>query len=405
MISPTQARLGELAEPARSITYDVVKPGPEQEDGVLFVRGGDVLGGRLAIDALRTITSSVSAEYKRTLLRGGELLVSLVGNPGEVAIAPETLAGANIARQVGLVALRPEVNAQFVMYYLMSPRGRADLFTQTGGAVQQVINLADLKRVVVPLPSRLEQDRIADILSAYDNLIDNNRRRMALLEEAARQLYREWFVRLRFPGHEHTRIIDGVPERWERKPLRALADFRLGKMLDQNKNKGDLMPYLANINIRWDQIDLHNLREMRFEDDELDTFGLCHGDIVMCEGGEPGRCAIWKEQLPNMMIQKAVHRIRAHPCVSYLFLYYSLRHKGKSGQMAMLFTGATIKHLPREKLALVGVDVPPQQLIAHFVEQVDPIERQVALLEAANRRASHARDLLLPRLMSGEIAA
>ncbi|MCE3000608.1 MAG: restriction endonuclease subunit S, partial [Betaproteobacteria bacterium] len=186
--------MGELTDPERSITYGVVKPGPEQEDGVLFVRGGDVLGGRIAIDVLRTITPSVSAEYKRTLLRGGELLVSLVGNPGEVAIAPESLAGANIARQVGLVALRSDVNARYVMYYLMSPMGRADLFTQTGGAVQQVINLADLKRVVVPLPSQLVQNRIADILSNYDDLIENNRRRMALLEEAARQLYREWFV-------------------------------------------------------------------------------------------------------------------------------------------------------------------------------------------------------------------
>jgi type I restriction enzyme S subunit len=80
-----------------------------------------------------------------------------------------------------------------------------------------------------------------------------------------------------------------------------------------------------------------------------------------------------------------------------------LRHKGQSGQIATLFTGATIKHLPREKLALVTIGVPPVQLMAHFVNQVDPIERQIAFLETANRRASQARDLLLPRLMSGEI--
>ncbi len=398
------SRLGQLTEPERAITYGVVKPGPELEDGVLFVRGGDVSGGRIDIDALRTITPSVSAEYKRTLLRGGELLVSLVGNPGEVAIVPESLAGANIARQVGLVALQPSVNARFIMYYLMSPNGRADLFTQTGGAVQQVINLADLKRVNVPVPAKDTQDRIADILSAYDDLIENNRRRMALLEESARQLYREWFIRLRFPGHEHTRTIDGVPEGWARRALGELADFRLGKMLDQNKNKGDLRPYLANINIRWGEVDLHNLREMRFEEGELEKFGLRYGDIVMCEGGEPGRCAVWKEQLPGMMIQKAVHRIRAYPNVGYPFLYYGLRHMGQAGQLSMLFTGSTIKHLPQEKLALVMISTPPVRLISHFVEIVEPIEKQIALLETANRRATHARDLLLPRLMNGEIA-
>ncbi len=227
---------------------------------------------------------------------------------------------------------------------------------------------------------------------------------MALLEESARLLYREWFVRLRFPGHEHTHIVNGLSEGWARKSLGEVADFRLGKMLDQNKNKGELMPYLANVNVRWGAIDLDNLREMRFEDNELDTVGLKYGDIVMCEGGEPGRCALWKEQLPRMMIQKAIHRIRAHPEVSCMYLYYCLRHKGQSGQLASLFTGATIKHLPREKLAMVQVDIPPVPLVMLFVEQVDFLERQSTLLEAANRRASQARDLLLPRLMSGEIA-
>jgi type I restriction enzyme S subunit len=175
-------------------------------------------------------------------------------------------------------------------------------------------------------------------------------------------------------------------------------------MLDQNKNKGELMPYLANVNVRWGSIDLDDLREMRFEDDELDTFGLRYGDIVMCEGGEPGRCALWKEQFPRMMIQKAIHRIRAYPEVRYSFLYQCLRHKGQSGQLAPLFTGATIKHLPGEKLAIVQVDIPPLPLMTLFAEQVDVIEKQITLLEGANRRASQARDLLLPRLMNGEIA-
>lgn len=174
-------------------------------------------------------------------------------------------------------------------------------------------------------------------------------------------------------------------------------------MLDQNKNKGDLRPYLANVNVRWGNIDLDNLREMRFEEGELDSYGLNYGDIVMCEGGEPGRCALWKEQLPGMMIQKAIHRIRARPEINQLFLYYSLRHLGESGRLAMLFTGSTIKHLPREKLALVNVRVPGTLLMTAFAEIVDPIEKQITALEGASRSASRARDLLLPRLMDGRI--
>jgi type I restriction enzyme S subunit len=175
-------------------------------------------------------------------------------------------------------------------------------------------------------------------------------------------------------------------------------------MLDQEKNRGDLMPYLANVNVRWGEFDLRELREMRFEHDELEVFGLKFGDIVMCEGGEPGRCAIWKEQMPGMMIQKALHRIRCRENMDHAYLYHSLRHQGQSGHLATLFTGATIKHLPREKLAKVTLVVPPAGLMDLFSKHVHPVERQVGLLEAANRRAMEARDLLLPRLISGELA-
>ena len=179
---------------------------------------------------------------------------------------------------------------------------------------------------------------------------------------------------------------------WEKQPLEVVADFCLGKMLDQKKNRGDLLPYLANVNVRWGSFELDDLREMRFEHHELDRFGLKNGDIVMCEGGEPGRCAIWKEQKPNMMIQKALHRIRPHECVSNEFLFYSLLYKGRTGGLAPLFTGATIKHLPREKLAKVEVEVPPlpvQTRIASILSAYDDLiennRRRIQLLEQAAR--------------------
>ncbi|UHD18313.1 restriction endonuclease subunit S [Thiocapsa bogorovii] len=280
----------------------------------------------------------------------------------------------------------------------------SDLRGYVTGAAQPKLSQGNLRKVTFLCPSYQEQLRIEAVVSEYDDLIENNRRRMALLEEAARQLYREWFVRLRFPGHEHTRIIDGLPEGWERRSLNDLAEFQLGKMLDARKNRGELRPYLANINVRWGQIDLSYLREMPFEEHEIDKYGLRYGDIVMCEGGEPGRCAIWKGQAPGMMFQKAIHRIRAAESFDHHFLYYSLYYKGISGQLAGLFTGATIKHLPREKLAKVDVKVPPRRLIGLFSEHVGPIEQQIGILQAAARRATEARDLLLPRLMSGEIA-
>src|SRR5919109_1903819 len=181
--------------------------------------------------------------------------------------------------------------------------------------------------------------------------------------------------------------------KWSVRPLDEVADFCLGKMLDEKKNRGEPLPYLANINVRWGEFDLENLREMRFEYDEMDRYGLKYGDIVMCEGGEPGRCAIWKDSVPGMMIQKALHRIRPYGCLDHRFLFYSFLHKGKIGGFAALLTGGTIKHLPREKLAQVEVAFPELELqrrIADILSAYDNLiennRRRMELLEEAARQ-------------------
>ena len=188
------------------------------------------------------------------------------------------------------------------------------------------------------------------------------------------------------------RVQSRLPVKWERKPLESVAEFCLGKMLDQKKNRGELRPYLANVNVRWAGFELDELREMRFEDHELDRYGLKKGDIVMCEGGEPGRCALWKDQRPGMMIQKALHRIRPAECLRSEFLFYSLLHKGRAGRLAPLFTGATIKHLPREKLAKVEVEVPPLEvqdritsILSAYDDLIENNRRRIQLLEQSAR--------------------
>ena len=179
---------------------------------------------------------------------------------------------------------------------------------------------------------------------------------------------------------------------WEKRCLGDVADLCLGKMLDEKKNKGGPLPYLANINVRWGEFDLGNLREMRFEDREKERYGLKYGDIVMCEGGEPGRCSIWKENVPGMMIQKALHRIRPHACIDFSFLYYTFLLKGRAGEFAGLFTGSTIKHLPREKLVKLEIQFPQlvaQKRIAEILISYDDLiennRRRMVLLEESAR--------------------
>ena len=104
--------------------------------------------------------------------------------------------------------------------------------------------------------------------------------------------------------------------------LGDITESCLGKMLDAEKNKGEYEPYLANINVRWGEFDLDNLSQMRFEEKEQERYGIRYGDLIMCEGGEPARCAIWRDEIPNMKIQKALHRIRPKDCVDVEYLYY-----------------------------------------------------------------------------------
>ena len=180
---------------------------------------------------------------------------------------------------------------------------------------------------------------------------------------------------------------------WAAKKLDEIADFHLGKMLDEKKNKGDPLPYLANVNVRWGEFELSDLRLMRFETSELERFSLKYGDIVMCEGGEPGRCAIWKEQLPKMMYQKALHRIRSREGVDNRFLYYAFLHKGKRGGFSPLFTGSTIKHLPKQQLAKVEVEIPDLQeqlriadLLSKYDDLIENNKRRIELLEESARQ-------------------
>jgi type I restriction enzyme S subunit len=369
--------LSELTEKDRSITYGVVKPGEEVDNGVAFIRGGDVSQGRIAIDVLRTISPQLSQTYKRTLLRGGELLISLVGNPGEVAIAPSSLQGANIARQVGLIALKPEVDAKYVMYFLMSPVGRAELFTRTGGAVQQVINLAELKTVAVPLPSLAVQQRISEILSSYDDLIDNNRRRMALLEDSARQLYREWFVRLRFPGHEHTPIVDSVPQGWERKTLGESITLNYGKALKAELRVEGDYPVYGSSGI----VGTHEKP-------------LVQGPaIVLGRKGNVGS-VYWSSK--SFYAIDTVYFVS--PESSSLYLYYVLKH------MHFISTDVAVPGLNRDFAYSRPMLHPPETLLRSFHETVDPIHAQLDKLDETNQKLRQARDLLLPRLMSGELA-
>jgi type I restriction enzyme, S subunit len=162
--------------------------------------------------------------------------------------------------------------------------------------------------------------------------------------------------------------------KWETRKLGEISEMCLGKMLDKEKNKGSFHPYLANLNVRWGSFELSNLQKMRFEDSEQDRYGLQHGDLVICEGGEPGRCAIWRNEIPNMKIQKALHRVRINSDYCNEFIYYRLFRAGRNGELSKHFIGSTIKHLTGIGFKQVEFLIPSlgvQRKIAEVLRSLD----------------------------------
>lgn len=145
-----------------------------------------------------------------------------------------------------------------------------------------------------------------------------------------------------------------IPDTWEWVRLAEISEMCLGKMLDKTKNKGVLHPYLRNVNVRWGAFDLTDILQMKFENDEEEKYSVKYGDLVVCEGGEPGRCAVWSDKDSTFRIQKALHRIRFSSCVDPFFGYRVFEYYACNGYFSKRFSGETIKHLPGAVLANIA---------------------------------------------------
>ena len=197
-----------------------------------------------------------------------------------------------------------------------------------------------------------------------------------------------------------------LPDGWEMKRLGEVADCRLGKMLDKNKNVGELRPYLRNINVQWGHFVLDDIKEMRITDTEVERYGVRPGDLLVCEGGEPGRCAVWREDR-TMFFQKALHRVRPHAGVSADYLQHYLRFAALSGQLEPLFTGTTIKHLPGVKLAQVQLLLPPAEEQLRLVQLIEGhwsrLEGAEDALHEASQKLGYLRLSVLAHAFTGRL--
>ena len=263
-----------------------------------------------------------------------------------------------------------ELNVEYLKVFLKSPIGNTRIRAKTKGAVRDSLSFGSLCEIKVPIFPVDQQLHIANLLSKAENLISQRKESIRLLGEFLKSTFLEMFG-------------DPIANRlkW---PLLHLSDFgesRLGKMLDGKKIIGNnLKPYLRNSNVLWFSFKLDDLLEMDFDEKDRVEFSLRNGDVLMCEGGEIGRCAIWRDELEEYYFQKAIHRIRLEKKIAlpeyfvYMFWLYTL-----NGGLKKYMGAATISHLTGEKLKKLKLPIPPiglQTQFAHIVEKTEALKAQ-----------------------------
>lgn len=203
---------------------------PDEGEGYPLIRTPNVGKGRLDLNGVHRVGESV---YKQRIQRGApranDLIFAREAPAGNVALVQENQ---TVCLGQRTVLIRPnvqKVNPQYLVYYLLSPKPQYELLGTANGATVAHVNLPAIRNLKIELPEKSVQDKIGTILVTYDDLIENNQKQIKLLEEAAQRLYKEWFVDLNFPGHENTKIVDGVPEGWNECTVESFGTVITGK--------------------------------------------------------------------------------------------------------------------------------------------------------------------------------
>ena len=272
-------------------------------------------------------------------------------------------------------------NPEFYAFFFRTPHFRKRLALLGKGTNISNLNQQVLTNIKVPNPSRTIKANIVAAIKSYDDLIENNRRRIQLLEQAARLLYKEWFVHLRFPGHEHNQIIDGVPEGWEKKPLGELLTLQRGFDLPVSNRKEGHFPIYAStgINGYHAEAKVKGPGVVTGRSGSLGTVMYVSGDFW------PLNTTLWVKEFKLVGPHYANHLLA-------------------NMQLEQYNGGAAVPTLNRNDVHRVEVLSPPSMLLRMFEDQSHDIVKQIEALTSMNLKLAAARDLLLPKLMNGEVA-
>lgn len=375
-------RFGDLySEDSRN---GLTKPSKVRGSGYKMINMGELFANDRIYDIPMELVPLKDSEKKNAKVEKGDLLFArqslVLEGAGKCCIVMDVSSLTVFESHLIRVRLdKTKANPLFYYYYFKSPF--SPVSTIVSQCAQAGIRGSDLQELEVSFPSLPVQDRIANILTKYDELIENNHKQIKLLEEAAQRLYKEWFVDLRFPGHEDTEIVDGLPEGWEKKGLSEIAPILTGKK-DANFGTEDgkyLFFTCAQEPIK--------APSYSFDCDAVILAGNGDFNVKLYRGKFEAyqRTYVFS---PND---------RGH---LYL-LYHAVREN-----MRQLFQGAsgsTIKFLTKHMLEDIVVFIPDAKLLKKYNENAEAIQKKIECLKNCIRRATEARDRLLPKLMTGEV--
>ena len=374
-----------------------------QSEGIPFWRGKEIVEkfhGKLEVSTELFIPEGRYEEIKAQsgVPKVGDILLTSVGTIGIPYLVSDTKPFYFKDGNITWLQTKETVCAAYLYYWLISPIGKRELSKCTIGVAQPAYTIVRLKRMSVAFPDLPTQERIAAILSAYDDLIENNRRRIALLEQAARLLYREWFVHFRFPGHETAKIVDGLPEGWKSKTLSDHVELRKEAVKPGQFTNDDVHIGLEHIPRRsfvlsdWEETDDLASHKLRFTAGDI-IFGKIRPyfhkvGFALRDGVASSDAFIWR-----------VRDARLWPLVV----------TATSSDHFVAVASKTVREgskMPRadwKVLANFNIPVPPLELLDDFNNKINPISEECKKLALQNRQLIKARDLLLPRLMDGRI--
>ncbi len=384
---------------AREGSHIVLTPGNFLEEG----------GFKKKADKEKWYCGEVPGDY---VLKRGDLLVPMTeqaeGLLGSAAIVPESDLYLHNQR-LGLVQNLDGVSKRFLYYLFNSQQVRQQIRASSSGVKVRHTSPSRIYEVRVSLPNLATQRKIAAILSAYDDLIENNLRRIKILEEMAQNLYQEWFVKFRFPGHENVRFVGSplgkIPEAWLGS-FPDFVDFKEGPGLRKWQYRSEGMPFLNIRTLVDNDIDFSKVQYL--DPEEVQTkyqhFMLEEHDHVVSSSGTLGRIVtIQKHHLP-LMLNTSVIRMRASSVrVGKWQLKHFLRSDYFQHQILAYAIGAAQPNFGPSHLKLMLIIAPSHEISAIYEEYMEPLEEILGVLVRKNSSLRRTRDLLLPKLISGEV--